>query len=184
MATRTLKTAEERREAVLVAAIPQFAKRGYYGTPTTDIARDAGISQAYVFRLFPTKQALFIAVADRCMDTIRASFERAAAPHAGDMDAAFDAMGSTYSALLEDRDLLLIQLHSYAACEDPVVRAAVQAQYGRIVETVRAVTNAPEDRLTDFFSTGMFLAVMTAMRATDLDLPWAQALMGGLDKPC
>jgi AcrR family transcriptional regulator len=45
-AKRTLSTAEDRREAVLEAAMDVFAQRGYLGTPTLPIAKAAGISQA------------------------------------------------------------------------------------------------------------------------------------------
>ncbi len=176
---RTLQTAEERREAVLEAAIPHFARRGYYGTPTTDIAHDAGISQAYVFRLFPTKQELYIACLERCMGRIRLGFEHAAAPHAGDVDAVFDAMGDTYKALLSDRTMLLNQLHSYSACEEPDIRAAVQEQYGLIVDTVQRLTGADDVRVSDFFAHGMLMTVVAAMRADELDTPWARTLLAG-----
>ena len=55
-------SAEERRELVLEAAIAEFAARGLAGTSTEDVARSAGISQPYLFRLFPTKKALFLSL--------------------------------------------------------------------------------------------------------------------------
>ena len=113
--TRKLQTAEDRRVDVLDAAMREFARRGYYGTPTADIAREAGISQAYLFRLYPTKQELFIASTTRCFDNVRAALQHAAAPHAGDPEAMFDAMGTKYVELVENRDMLLGQLHAYAA---------------------------------------------------------------------
>ena len=75
---RVLSTAEERREEVLPAAMKVMGARGLYGTPTLDIARAAGISQAYVFRLFPTKLSLFVAVVERSFQQIKDSLERAA----------------------------------------------------------------------------------------------------------
>ena len=48
-------SAEERREIVLEAAVGEFARHGLAGTSTEDVARRAGISQPYLFRLFPTK---------------------------------------------------------------------------------------------------------------------------------
>ena len=56
MATSTRQTAEERRDAVLDAATEEFAAKGYHGTSTEDIARAAGISQPYLFRLFGSKK--------------------------------------------------------------------------------------------------------------------------------
>jgi len=181
---RKLQTAEERREDVLHAAMPLFAVKGYYGTPTTDIARAAGISQAYLFRLFPTKEELFIAVAERCMDSVREAFRRAAAPHAGDEDAMFVAMGDAYETLLADRDLLLMQLQSYAACQEPAIRTAVRRHYGLIVDMVRETTGADQERVSSFFATGMLLMVVAAMSAHELDAPWAVGLMAGIDKDC
>src|SRR6266436_3605970 len=64
--TRQRMPATERREAVLAAAVTEFAARGLAGTSTEDVARRAGISQPYLFRLFPTKKALFLALVERC----------------------------------------------------------------------------------------------------------------------
>ena len=83
---RKLQTAEERREDVLAAARQEFARRGYYGTPTTDIAKAAGISQAYLFRLFPTKEELFVGCVERTYADVVGAFARAAAPHVGAPD--------------------------------------------------------------------------------------------------
>ena len=54
--------AAERRELVLEAAMAEFAVHGLAGTSTEEVARRAGISQPYLFRLFPTKKALFLAL--------------------------------------------------------------------------------------------------------------------------
>ncbi|MFD7628400.1 TetR/AcrR family transcriptional regulator [Streptomyces sp. NPDC059851] len=80
---RKLSTAEERRETVLRTAIGAFAARGYFGTTTTEVAKAAGISQAYVYRLFPNKEALFAAVVEHCFTQVRAPRGRGAAPAAG-----------------------------------------------------------------------------------------------------
>jgi TetR/AcrR family transcriptional regulator, transcriptional repressor of aconitase len=50
---------EERRKAIVAAALPLFAKRGFVGTTTREIAAAAGVSEALVFRHFPTKAALY-----------------------------------------------------------------------------------------------------------------------------
>ncbi|MDQ3723189.1 MAG: TetR/AcrR family transcriptional regulator, partial [Actinomycetota bacterium] len=73
-AARTLSTAEERREEILQAAERVFAARGLHGTPTMEIAKAAGISQAYLFRLFPTKAELFMALVERCNARVLRTF--------------------------------------------------------------------------------------------------------------
>ena len=176
---RKLQTADARRIDLLEAAQEHFALKGYWGTPTTDIAKVAGISQAYLFRLFGTKRELFIACVERCMGSVREAFERAAAPHIGDTDAVLDAMGDTYAQLLSDRTMLLAQLQSYAACGDPEIRAAVQEHYGRLVDMVRHTSGADDERVSSFFATGLLLTVVAAMGAHELDTDWARALMAG-----
>src|SRR5947208_13128615 len=71
-------SADERREILVEVASEEFAERGLHGTPTQDIAEQAGISHAYLFRLFPTKVDLFIAVSDRCFQLVTETFAKAA----------------------------------------------------------------------------------------------------------
>src|SRR4051794_22216724 len=114
-ATRTLSTAEDRREAVLQAAMPVIAARGIHGSPTAEIAKRAGISHAYLFRLFPTKSDLAVAVVERANQRIYDAFAAAAAAAEPGPESKLGAMGEAYGELLGDRELLLVQLHSHAA---------------------------------------------------------------------
>jgi len=50
---------EERRKAIVEAAMPLFARKGFAGTTTKEIAEAAGVSEALVFKHFPTKSALY-----------------------------------------------------------------------------------------------------------------------------
>src|SRR3989442_15686800 len=125
--TRQRMPAVERRELVLEAAVAEFASHGLAGTSTEDVARRAGISQPYLFRLFPTKKALFLALVDRCFRRVEDAFMAAAGDRTG--DEALAAMASAYELLLEDPTLLLLQMQAYAACDDPQIRAATPARY-------------------------------------------------------
>src|SRR5207253_3654563 len=98
MAT-TRSTAAERRADVLDAALIEFAERGYEGTSTEDIARRAGISQPYLFRLFGTKKELFKASVARCFRETLGMFQRAAEGQRG--EDALQAIGEAYRDLLE-----------------------------------------------------------------------------------
>lgn len=178
---RKLQTAEDRREDVMRAAMQEFARRGYYGTPTTDIAKGAGISQAYLFRLFPTKEELFIACVERTYRGVHNAFTKAAAPHAGDQEASMEAMGDAYDELLRNSDMLLCQLHGYAACQEPAIRVAVRRGYKELVELVQHLSGAPDEEIQRFFAVGMLINVVAAMDAQELDEPWAKALMTDVD---
>ena len=75
------RSAEDRREQVLEAAIHEFAELGYQAASTAAIARRAGISQPYIYALFPSKRDLFLAAHARMGTTLRATFMDAAAGH-------------------------------------------------------------------------------------------------------
>jgi AcrR family transcriptional regulator len=170
------KSAEERREQVLEVALDVFAEHGLAGASTDEIARNAGISQPYLFRLFRTKKELFIAASQRCFRESCRMFEQAAGSKTG--EAALDAMGAAYWELIRSNPLRLRgQLQSYAACDDPEIRAVVREGYGEIVETVERVSGADPEQLSMFFARGMLINVVAAMDLLDSQEPWAKKLM-------
>jgi AcrR family transcriptional regulator len=174
-------TAEERRSEVLDAALEEFAAAGFEGTSTEDIARRAGISQPYLFRLFGTKKELYIATVARCFRETLEMFQRAAEGLRG--ADALAAIGEAYRGQLErDRTALRAQMQAYAACDDPDVRAAVRAGYGDLVAYVRRVSDADLPAIWSFFSTGMMLNVMASMGLTHDPDPWMVELFEGSGK--
>src|SRR3954471_11629423 len=155
--TGVRQTAEERRESVLLAALPEFAAGGLSGTSTEAIARRAGISQPYLFRLYPTKKALFLAAVSRGFQRVGETFTAAADGLSG--EPAIEAMGVAYLELLADRDLLLTQLHAYAASDDAEVRTVTRKEFRTLWQLVERITGLPEQRIQQFFATGMMLNV-------------------------
>jgi AcrR family transcriptional regulator len=176
MAVTERKTAEERREAVLDAALEEFALHGLAGASTEAIAAKAGISQPYVFRLFGTKKELFKAVVARCFRETLELFQRAAEGKRGAL--ALEAMGQAYmTELLPDRIRLKGQMQAYSACDDPEICEVVRNGYGDLVAYAERVSGAPPEEVTRFFATGMLLNVMAAMGLQDGDEPWAARLL-------
>jgi AcrR family transcriptional regulator len=174
--TTERKSAEERREQVLKVALDVFAEHGLEGASTDEIARKAGISQPYLFRLFGTKKELFLAASERCFSETCDLFERAAEGKSG--DEALKAMGAAYGELIRSNPLRLRgQLQCYAACDDPEIRDLVQKGYGEIVETVERVSGVDPEQLSIFFARGMLINVVAAMDLLDSKEPWATKLM-------
>src|SRR5215813_2176720 len=156
MTTTVRKSQAERREEILEAALLEFAEHGYHGGSTEGIARRAGISQPYVFRLFGTKQELFRAVVARCFRETLEMFQRAAEGKRG--AEALDAMGQAYiERLATDRQSLLLQMQAYAACGDPEICAEVRAGYGDLVAYVERVSGVGPAAVASFFAQGMLL---------------------------
>jgi AcrR family transcriptional regulator len=177
MATVTRQTAEERREAVLAAAAHEFAHRGLHGASTDAIAQAAGISQPYLFRLFGTKKELYLATAERRMAELAEVFERAAEGKQG--DEALEAMGEAYTALIEDRERLLLMLQCFADCDDADVRDAVRKVWRDLVALVERVSGAPPERVSAFFAKGMLLNVLNAMQLFEDSTAWGDRLIKG-----
>jgi AcrR family transcriptional regulator len=50
---------DERRKAIVAAAVPLFARRGFAGTTTRELAEAASISEALLFKHFPSKKQLY-----------------------------------------------------------------------------------------------------------------------------
>jgi AcrR family transcriptional regulator len=175
--TRTLSTAEERRVELIDAAVKVFAERGY-AAGTMDIAKAAGISQAYLFRLFPTKPELFVAAYEIASKRMAAAFTEAANRARAEGREPLQEMGHAYGDLIDrDRDLLRMQLHAQvAAGTEPLVRDAVQRCFGELYELVQRESGASPDDLQPWFAHGMLCNVMASIGADQLDAEWANAL--------
>lgn len=175
--------AAERREALIAAAVHEFAVSGLHGTPVDRIARRVGVAQPYVFSLFAGKRELFLAAIDHCFDRFADTFSRAATDfRAGlapeDCEDVLMAMGRAYKELLDtDRDYLMLQHQAYAACDEPLVCARVRHRYAELVAFAGELSGAEGERLDDFFRHGMALNVAAALGVAELSAgcSWVQA---------
>ena len=163
---------------MLDAALEEFAAAGFEGTSTEDIARRAGISQPYLFRLFGTKKELYIATVARCFRETLEMFQRAAEGLRG--EEALHAIGEAYRDQLErDRTALRAQMQAYAACDDPEICEAVRNGFGDLVTYVERVSDADPSRVASFFAGGMLMNVLASMGLQQPTEPWAQRLLEG-----
>lgn len=179
MSTRL--SAAERKDDVLDAALLEFAERGLAGTSTEDIARRAGISQPYLFRLFGTKKELFKAATARRFREQLEMFQRAAEGLRG--EEALHAMGQAYiEETLTDPTRLRGQMQAYVACADPEICAVVRNGYGDLVAYAERVSGLPPEKIWHFFATGMMLNVLASMQVQDGSEPWSQRLLEGCAK--
>ena len=178
---RARKSAEERREEILAVALRHFAIGGLHGTSTEAIAREAGISQPYLFRLFRTKKELFIACVDRANVKVHDVFRRAAAE--APEGERLKAMGHAYvEELLPDRHAVLMQMQAYVASSDPDIQAHVREAFERLVAEVTELSGADAGSVWAFFAQGMLLNVTQSLdlEAIADESEWAAAWCQGL----
>ena len=161
-------SAEDRRQLVLDAATRAFARSGYAGTSTDAVAREAGVSQPYVVRIFGTKLDLFLEVFAHATGRIAAAFQRVLAerPFDPEDEADWERLGTAYTELLADRDFLLVMMHGFSAGGTDEIGAAARDGMAGIFDVIRS-TGCSDERARDFIAQGMLLNVMIAMRAPE-----------------
>jgi AcrR family transcriptional regulator len=164
----------DRRQQVLGIAAEEFAEAGLHGASTERIARRAEITQAYIFRIFGTKKALFLEVVVSAFDRMAEGMRQAAGTKTG--RDALTLMGARYNEMLADRISLLLQLQGFAACGDPEVRDVVRGSFGRIWQTVAEITGLDAVTIKAFLAFGMLLNSSAALQAAELDEPWAKGV--------
>ncbi|MFD9431307.1 TetR/AcrR family transcriptional regulator [Streptomyces sp. NPDC060002] len=161
-------SADERRESVIHAATTEFARGGYHGTSTESIAKRVGVSQPYLFRLFPGKKAIFLAAAERCMEDTIHTFAEAAKGLEG--EEALHAMANAYTKLIAERpERLMMQMQMYVAVSaaeaegDRGFGEAVRAGWMRLWDTVHLPLGADVNETTTFMAYGMLVNCLVAM---------------------
>lgn len=161
-------SAEERRESVIRAAMLEFARGGYYGTSTEAIAKRVGVSQPYLFRLFPNKQAIFQAAALRCTGEITRLF--GAATEGLEGEEALHAMANAYTRLISEHpEQLQLQMQVYVAVS--AAEAAGDHEFGEMVragwlelwDTVKVPLGGDDGETTTFMAYGMLINTLAAM---------------------
>ncbi len=174
-------TAEARRATVVSRAVSVFARTGYHATPVTEVAAAAGISQAYVFRLFDGKLGLFLAALEHCYDqivrTLRQSAERLPAATAAEI---LDQMGDDYAELIADRTLIKLQIHALSASDVPEIKEATRRGIASVVTLARELSGGTQAQVQQFVALGQLCHLIVAADLDDVDEPWARTLTRGM----
>jgi len=175
--TTPRSTAQDRREAILEAALVELAEHGARGMSTEAVAKAVGISQPYIFRLFGTKKELLKATIERCMRGTLEMFRTAAAGLTG--EAVFAAIGEVYNQRLTNPVYLRAQMQSYVAADDAEIGEVVRRGLGELVEYVERASGLPPAEIAAFFAHGMLLNVIASMDLLGADEGWARRLLEG-----
>lgn len=181
MTQRSLSTATDRRVAIVSAALTAFSRGGYAGTTITDIAQEAGISSAYVLKLFGGKEAVFVAALDRCFERVEQTL--AAAPPDGTPAEILDAMGGAYARLIADRTLLLIQVHAQSVAMIPAIGDALRAGLARLTRFAKQRSGAEDRDVQRFIAYGQLCHLVVTAGIADVDDDWSRILTDGLRHP-
>ncbi|PPG55549.1 TetR family transcriptional regulator [Rathayibacter sp. AY2B7] len=174
-------TAEAQRERITAAALHVFARTGYAATPITEVAAEAGVSPAYVFRLFPGKLGVFVAAVDRCYEQVTSTLAAAgdASPSSDPADR-LEAMTVAYIDLIADRDLIMLQSQAQSACDVPEIREAVRRGISAVVRTVTVVSGADGPAVQRFIAYGQLCHLIVQTDLGGVDSEWARIVSDGI----
>lgn len=171
-------SAEDRRESVVRAAITEFARGGYNGTSTEAIAKRVGVSQPYLFRLFPNKQAMFLAASERCLADTRKVFMDATEGLEG--EEALHSMAAAYQRLIvDDTDKLLMQMQMYAAVAaaeaagDHEFGESARAGWLQMWDEIHLALGADVGETTTFLAYGMLINTLASLGFPSDHRVWA-----------
>ncbi|GAA1563382.1 TetR/AcrR family transcriptional regulator [Brevibacterium picturae] len=158
-----------------------FAKTGFHATPVTDVATAAGVSPAYVFRLFDGKIGLFVAAVENTYARVAETMEHAGShSSSSDPQSRLAAMTMAYVALIEDEDLIMLQAHAQSASSVPEIRAAVQRGLGEVVRTVSVVSGATPDAVQRFIAYGQLCHLIVQADLSSIRSSWAESITAGI----
>ncbi len=116
MSTSQLRIpAEERRQQILELATELFARQGFQGTTTRQIAQQAHVNEAIIFRHFPTKEDLYWAVIENQIRLLAGQARLESKLASGGSDR--EILGGLAEELLS-RDVTLSRLLLYTALEN------------------------------------------------------------------
>jgi TetR/AcrR family transcriptional regulator len=173
---RLRKSAGERRGDILAAAITEFSEKGFHGGSTVAIAERVGISQPNLFRLFPTKKALFLTAIETVVQRIQQTMIAAGQQYPED---ALRVMRRAYRSLLADRELMLLMLQGYAASEDQEIRETMRRCSAEVFAQIQAMPGLSTEQARAFFAEGIWLAAAAALNLMEIatEETWAQTLL-------
>jgi AcrR family transcriptional regulator len=156
------QTSDERRDQVIEAAVKEFAANGFHATSTSAIAKRAGISQPYIYALFPNKRELFLAADRHVVDRIRHAFLDASRGK-DSTEERLEAMGHAYLELLANRDEIRFQMQAHAAAGNRELAEPIRKDFTGLWHDVKRMSGASDEQMFEFMGKGMLLNVVASL---------------------
>ncbi|PWV55358.1 TetR/AcrR family transcriptional regulator [Nocardiopsis sp. L17-MgMaSL7] len=149
-----------RREQILTGALAEFSHKGFHGGSTVTIAEKAGSSHPGLFRTFPTKKRLFLATLEQVFTTIERELAVANQATEGDR---LHATVMAWRSLMEKRELMLLLIQGYAACEDSEIQDRMYRWTRETFEHMEALSKADAGPDNPRFATALLYTVASCM---------------------
>jgi AcrR family transcriptional regulator len=131
--------AAERKKQILKCAVKVFAKSNYYNTKVADIAHAAGISEAMIYRHFPSKKAIFLAVLQHMSDRIITFWKEEIDPTTGPLEM-LRVMGlGYYQRMIRHPAELKVQFLAIAGIDDRDIFDRLRSDHQKYIQHITEV---------------------------------------------
>jgi AcrR family transcriptional regulator len=136
MARAARLPASERRRRIIEAARSVFASAGYAGVGTAELAKAAGVSEAALYRYFPSKKHLFLATLGSAGGRLQEIWRRLATEVDDPIDALRSIALGYYEHARSRSDVMRLQFRALSETNDPEVQAVVRKNFGSLARFV------------------------------------------------
>ena len=131
--------AEERRSQILKSAVKVFSRSNYRAATVAAVAAEAGISEALIYRFFPSKKAIFLEILQHISQRILILWQEEVDKEE-DATRALRNMGMRYFERIQKHpDELRVQFQAISEVSDPAIAKRLRhdhEQYVRFIEKV------------------------------------------------
>ena len=130
-------SAAERKPQILRSAIRAMSQSNYRTTSIAEIAAEAGITEPAVYRYFPTKKALFIAIIEDVGSRVQQLWQSIIDESEGPVDALRRISLDYYERAMTRRGDLKVLFQALAEVDDEDIRQALRNQFRGYVDLLR-----------------------------------------------
>jgi AcrR family transcriptional regulator len=171
----TRNTAARRRAQAVEFGVAAFADHGCSTVAVARVAAQMGVSQPYVFRLFGSKEAFFLACIDAVEALVLRSFDRAAA---GGHGSPMEDMGAAFRELVADGSVGGMWLQACAmARNDESIARRCRELLSTVLRAAQRHTGAASEQLAAFMGRGALVVLLQSL-GVDLGEGSAAAVEG------
>jgi AcrR family transcriptional regulator len=179
--------AEKRRKQILKCAVQVFARSNYRKTRVADIAAEAGISEAMIYKHFPSKKSVFIEILHDMSERIISRLREEGNKEEDALQAIRNMSRTFYKLIVNHPDEVKVQFQAISEIDDPEISDRLRRDHedymrfirsviergigqGRVRENVGVLIELMkllsfEERLTEEAASGMTERVIDLMRA-------------------
>lgn len=156
--------AEARKVQLHHCAVKTFARSNYRGTRITDIARQAGISEAMIYRHFPSKKAIYLNMLEKISDDIMHHWQKARESAGDELEALRSIGTASYDYVRANGEASRVYFQAISEIDDAEIASRLREDHRKFKNYISEIVQSGIER---------------GIIREDVDIRVASALLGG-----